>query len=137
LKWFPFVLAAMLAIGCGSDNPTDPSQVNIEFSTVELATGTGPQAALGNTVNTRYTLWLYNPAGPDKKGLQRDAGTFRFVLGQRQSIPGFEQGVMGMQVGGKRRIYVPAELAYGSQGQGNIPPNAALVFEVELLELTQ
>jgi FKBP-type peptidyl-prolyl cis-trans isomerase len=133
---------ALLVFACGGDggngNPNDPSQVAIEFSTVDLAIGTGPQAAPGNRVNTRYTLWLYDPSGPDRKGAQRDSGTFPFTLGLRQSIAGFEQGVLGMQVGGRRRIYVPASLGYGSQGsQGGIPPNAALVFEVELLELVQ
>ena len=66
-----------------------------------------------------------------------DAGTYPFVLGRGQAIAGFDQGVQGMRVGGKRRLNVPAGLAYGSAGSGPIPPNAALVFEVELLELTQ
>jgi FKBP-type peptidyl-prolyl cis-trans isomerase FkpA len=58
-------------------------------------------------------------------------------LGSRQTIPGFEQGVLGMRVGGKRRLYVPSQLAYGAQGQpqGGIPPNAALVFEIELMSV--
>jgi FKBP-type peptidyl-prolyl cis-trans isomerase len=136
------VLVALLAVACGGDgngSPTDPSQVVIQFSTVDLATGTGPQAAAGNSVNTNYTLWLYDAAGTDRKGRQLQTGNFPFVLGRQQSIPGYEQGVIGMQVGGRRRIYVPANLGYGSQGsaQGGIPPNAALVFEVELLELVQ
>lgn len=133
-------LVALVASGCGGNgNPNDPSQVVIQFSTVDLVTGTGPQAASGNTVSTGYTLWLYNEAGADRKGSQLQTGPFQFVLGRQGSIPGYEQGVLGMQVGGKRRIYVPASLAYGSQGspQGGIPPNAALVFEVELLELVQ
>ncbi len=133
------LIVALVAGGCGGNgNPNDPSQVVIQFSTVDLVTGSGPQAASGNTVSTRYTLWLYNEAGPDKKGSQLQTGPFQFVLGRQGSIPGFEQGVLGMQVGGKRRIYVPASLAYGSQGSPPaIPPNAALVFEVELLELVQ
>lgn len=140
-----FVLAlivALVASACGggsnSGNPNDPSQVNIQFSTVELVTGTGATAASGNTANVRYTLWLYNPAGTDNKGTQRDAGTFSFRLGTVGSggvIPGFDQGVTGMRVGGKRRIYVPSSLGYGAQGTSGIPPNAALVFEVELLDL--
>lgn len=140
-----FVLALIIALvanACGGDsgggNPNDPSQVNIQFSTVELVTGTGATAAAaGNTANVRYTLWLYNPAGTDNKGVQRDAGTFSFRLGSGGVIPGFDQGVTGMRVGGKRRIYVPSTLAYGSAGTSGIPPNAALVFEVELLDLTQ
>jgi FKBP-type peptidyl-prolyl cis-trans isomerase len=132
------LVAAMglLFAGCGSKTPTDPSQVAIEFSVVDLVVGTGSQAASGNSVNVNYTVWLYDPAGTDKKGNQKDAGAFPFVLGRNQSIPGFEQGIIGMRVGGKRRIYVPSELAYGSQGSPpDIPPNAALVFEVELVQV--
>ncbi len=139
-KVFAVLIVALIASGCGGDsnsgNPNDPSQVNIQFSTVELVTGTGATAAAaGNTANVRYTLWLYNAAGTDNKGVQRDAGTFSFRLGSGQVIPGFDQGVAGMRVGGKRRIYVPSTLAYGSAGTSGIPPNAALVFEIELLDL--
>jgi FKBP-type peptidyl-prolyl cis-trans isomerase len=141
LKWFPFVIAALfVTVACGSKSPTDPSQVTIQFSTIDLDMGTGTQAAAaGNLVNVRYTLWLYNPSGVDNKGDQLQTGTFEFVLGRGQSIAGFDQGVTGMRVGGKRRIYVPANLGYGGNPPANsgIPPNAALVFEVELLELTQ
>ena len=136
---FAALVVGLIAVGCGggsnSGNPNDPSQVSIQFSTVDLQTGTGATAANGNTANVRYTLWLYNAAGADSKGVQRDAGTFAFTLGTRQVIAGFEQGVTGMSVGGKRRIYVPSSLGYGAQGTSGIPPNAALVFEVELLEL--
>jgi FKBP-type peptidyl-prolyl cis-trans isomerase FkpA len=136
---YVFVIAAvaLLAAGCDEGTPTDPSQVNIEFSATDLVVGTGAEAVAGNSVNVRYTLWLYNAAGTDSKGTELESGTFPFVLGRQQSIPGFEQGVLGMRVGGRRRIYVPSSLAYGSQGSARIPPNAALVFEVELLELVQ
>lgn len=137
---FVILVVTLFAAGCGSNgSPTDPSQVVIQFSAVDLVTGTGPQAASGNAVNTNYSLWLYDPAGTDRKGRQLQTGNFPFVLGRQGSIPGYEQGVIGMQAGGKRRIYVPASLGYGAQGspQGGIPPNAALVFEVDLLELVQ
>jgi len=138
---FAVLIVALIASACGGDsgggNPNDPSQVSIQFSTVELVTGTGATAASGNTATVGYTLWLYNPAGTDNKGTQRDAGTFSFRLGTGAVIPGFDQGVNGMRVGGKRRIYVPSTLGYGAQGTSGIPPNAALVFEVELLSLTQ
>ena len=138
MKQILVVAAVMLmAVGCGSKSPTDPSQVTIQFSSTDLVVGTGATAALGNTANVRYSLWLYNAAGTDSKGTFRESGIFPLVLGQRQSIPGFEQGVLGMRVGGKRRINVPSELAYGAQGGNGIPPNAALVFELELLELIQ
>lgn len=89
-----------------------------------------------------YTLWLYNPAGADSKGTRlqssRDAGTpYSFRLGANAVIPGFEQSVTGMKVGGLRRAIVPPALAYGSQGSGTaIPPNTWLVFEIELLAVT-
>ena len=133
---------ALLAAGCDEGTPTDPSQVSIEFSTTDLVVGSGPQAVAGNAVAVHYTLWLYDASGTESKGrrLQSSLDTntpFRFTLGRGQSIPGFDQGVLGMSVGGKRRIYVPSQLAYGAQGQQGIPPNAALVFEVDLIELVQ
>jgi FKBP-type peptidyl-prolyl cis-trans isomerase len=138
---FVILLFALIISGCGggsnSGNPNDPSQVSIQFSTVELVTGTGATAASGNTASVNYALWLYNPAGTDNKGAQRDAGTYTFRLGSGGVIAGFDQGVTGMRVGGKRRVYVPSNLGYGASGNTGIPPNAALVFEIELLSLTQ
>jgi FKBP-type peptidyl-prolyl cis-trans isomerase FkpA len=147
-QWFICVVIAFafVAGACQDDggNPNDPSQVNIEFSASDLVVGTGAQAANGNSVSVHYELWLYNNGGPESKGTRvqgsRDPGSsgpFTFTLGLRQTIPGFEQGVLGMRVGGRRRIYVPSQLGYGAQGapQGGIPPNAALVFEVELLSV--
>lgn len=132
---------ALLAAGCNSDggggSPTNPSsQANIEFTTSDLVVGSGATAAAaGGAAEVRYTGWLYNPSGADSKGTQFDSGTFTFTLGTRSVIPGFEQGVVGMRVGGKRRVYIPSSLGYGSQGSGPIPPNAALVFEIDLLNL--
>jgi FKBP-type peptidyl-prolyl cis-trans isomerase FkpA len=144
-----FVCAALtvLAAGCNSDNanPTDPSQVNIEFTTTDITVGAGAQAVAGNLATVGYTGWLYNAAGPESKGTQfgssndQGAGPLQVRLGAAQFLPGFEQGILGMRVGGKRRVYMPASLAYGSRGSGNglIPPNAALVFEIDLLTLAQ
>jgi FKBP-type peptidyl-prolyl cis-trans isomerase FkpA len=135
------VALALATIGCNSDdggNPTDPSQVNIEFTTTDISVGTGAQAAVGNAVTVNYTGWLYNAQGTDSKGAQFDTSIGKtplgpFTLGARSIIVGFEQAVVGMRVGGKRRAYIPASLAYGSQGNGPIPPNAAIVFEIDLL----
>ena len=137
-QFFVVGVFALLAVGCNSDggSPTDPSQVNIEFATTDLAVGTGAAAAAGNVVTVRYTGWLYNSSGAESKGQQFDSGTLPpFTLGSRSVIPGFEQGIVGMRVGGRRRVYIPSSLGYGSQGAGPIPPNAALVFEIELLSL--
>jgi FKBP-type peptidyl-prolyl cis-trans isomerase FkpA len=137
---------ALLTLGCdsGGGTPTDPSQANIEFTITDLVVGTGNQAAVGNTAVVHYTLWLFNAAGVESKGTRLQSSTdpgqgpFSLVLGTRSVIPGFEQAVLGMRVGGRRRVYIPASLAYGSQGssQNGIPPNAAVVFEIELVSLT-
>ena len=138
---------AFLASGCNSDNngnPNDPSQVNIEFTTTDITVGTGTQAAVGNRVTTNYTGWLYNQAGTDSKGAQFDTSLqagrapLDFVLGNANILTGFQQGVLGMRVGGKRRVYIPSNLAYGgSPPSQQIPPNAALVFEIDLLTVVQ
>ena len=136
------VALALTTIGCNSDdgggNVTDPSQVNIEYTLSDLVVGTGTQAAVGNAVTVNYTGWLYNAQGTDSKGTQFDTSIGKvplgpFTLGSRSLLLGFEQAVVGMRIGGKRRAYLPASLAYGSQGSGPIPPNASLVFEIDLL----
>lgn len=106
--------------------------------------GTGEEAAVGKAVDVHYTGWLYDPGAPDKKGKKfdssRDRGTpFSFLLGAGRVIKGWDRGVVGMKVGGQRTLIIPADMAYGAQGagQGVIPPNAALIFEVELLSLRQ
>jgi FKBP-type peptidyl-prolyl cis-trans isomerase FkpA len=139
----------MLTIGCNSDNsnPTNPSQVNIEFTTTDLNVGTGPQAVAGNLATVGYTGWFYDASGPESKGRQFGSsndpppggGTLQVRLGAGQFLRGFEQGILGMQAGGRRRVYMPANLAYGSSGSqdGRIPPNSALVFEIDLITLVQ
>jgi len=104
----------------------------------DLTTGTGAEAAAGQRVTVHYTGWLQDASGTDGKGKQFDSSVghepFEFPLGAGQVIPGWDQGVVGMKVGGHRRLVIPAGLAYGSAGAGGvIPPNATLVFDVELL----
>jgi FKBP-type peptidyl-prolyl cis-trans isomerase FkpA len=105
--------------------------------------GTGEEAVIGKTVEVHYTGWLYDPTAPDKKGAKfdssRDRGVpFSFLLGAGRVIKGWDQGVAGMRVGGQRTLIIPPEMAYGARGAGNvIPPNAALIFDVELLGLRQ
>ncbi|OGN27878.1 MAG: peptidylprolyl isomerase [Candidatus Yanofskybacteria bacterium RIFCSPLOWO2_01_FULL_49_17] len=96
--------------------------------------GTGPAAKSGNTVSVHYTGWLENGTKFDSS---YDHGQpFSFLLGASQVIKGWDEGVAGMQVGGKRRLTIPASIAYGSQGIGGvIPPDATLIFEVELLAI--
>ena len=140
---FLLLLVVVCAAACedSNSNPNDPSQVNIEFTTTDLTVGTGNQAAAGNTVTVHYTGWLYNSSNVESKGTQFDssagAAPIQVTIGQRRVITGFEQALVGMRVGGKRRAYIPSGLAYGPSGSANgaIPPNAALVFEIEMITL--
>ena len=101
--------------------------------------GTGAEAVAGKTVSVHYTGWLFDEAAPDQKGKKfdssRDRGDpFGFPLGGGRVIAGWDQGVAGMKVGGQRTLIIPPELGYGARGAGGvIPPNATLVFDVELL----
>lgn len=103
--------------------------------------GTGAEAVAGRPVAVHYTGWLYDPSKPDGKGTKFDSSLdrrepFVFPLGGGRVIRGWDQGVVGMKVGGKRTLIIPADMAYGARGAGGvIPPNAVLVFDVELLEV--
>ena len=105
----------------------------------EREQGTGAEAVAGKRVTVHYTGWLFDPAAADKKGRKfdssRDRGDpFAFLLGAGQVIRGWDEGVAGMKVGGKRTLTIPPEMGYGARGAGGvIPPNATLVFDVELL----
>ena len=125
----------MLFPACGGNTATGPSVVNVPYSQTDLTLGTGPTVVAGNRVNVNYSLWLYNATAADNKGTFEESGTFPFTVGAGQAIKGFDQGLIGMAVGGKRRLIVPPSLAYGSTGSGKIPPNATLVFEIELLSI--
>ena len=98
----------------------------------EMVVGTGDEAKQGKLVSVHYTGWLTNGTKFDSS---KDHGRpFSFALGRGQVIQGWDQGVTGMKVGGKRKLTIPPELGYGKQGfPGAIPPNSTLVFEVELL----
>ena len=105
----------------------------------ELKVGSGAPIAAGQKAVVQYTGWLYETSAPDKKGKEFDSSRnsgqpFSFVVGAGQVIKGWDQGVLGMKVGGRRRLTIPADLGYGDVGAGGvIPPGAALVFEVELV----
>ena len=130
-------LALSSVVACG-DNPAAPT-ANVSFSTTDLVVGSGATASTGQTVTVAYTGWLYEEGAADNKGTQFDQTSaespFSFVLGAGQVIAGWDQGLEGMKVGGRRRLVIPPALAYGTQGAGGglIPPNATLIFEVELL----
>ena len=109
------------------------------LQTTDISEGTGPMALAGKTVSVHYTGWLFDPSAPENKGRKfdssRDRGEpFEFMLGAGHVIAGWDQGVAGMQVGGQRTLTIPPEMGYGARGAGGvIPPNATLVFDVELL----
>jgi FKBP-type peptidyl-prolyl cis-trans isomerase FkpA len=110
---------------------------------MDTVAGAGAVAQPGSRVTVKYTGWLYEASAPDWKGRQFDAsgnhggdGTFSFALGQHQVISGWDLGVAGMQAGGKRTLIIPSTAGYGARGAGNvIPPNAALVFDIELVAI--
>ena len=138
-----FVCLASLAVvyGCGGNsNSPSATQPRGEFSQTDLRAGTGAAATTGSRVTVNYTGWLYDPAQAESKGRQFDSSVgrtpFSFTLGAGQVIRGWDQGVVGMRIGGLRRLVIPPELGYGSSGSGStIPPNATLVFDVELLSV--
>ena len=101
--------------------------------------GDGADAVAGQNVKVHYTGWLYDPTAKDNRGKKFDSSKdrgqpFAFGLGQGQVIQGWDEGVQGMKVGGTRMLVIPAALGYGARGAGGaIPPNATLLFEVDLL----
>jgi len=145
-------LPLLIAAGCGcllalagcTRHPAAP--VAASTSTVgalqktDLVVGTGAEAVPHQYVTVHYTGWLYDESKPDQKGTQFDSSVggqpFQFMLGEGQVITGWDQGVQGMKVGGKRRLVIPAELGYGAAGAGGvIPPGATLLFDVELIDV--
>lgn len=110
-----------------------------ELVKTDTVVGSGREAEIGFNVTVHYTGWLYDPGQPDGKGEKFDSSVdrgepFVFYLGGGQVIQGWDQGFAGMKIGGKRTLIIPPEMGYGARGAGGvIPPNATLVFDVELL----
>jgi len=113
----------------------------MQLQKIDVKPGAGPEAAKGKTVVVHYTGWLYDPLAQGQKGAQFDSSRsrskpFEFVLGAGKVIRGWDEGVAGMKVGGQRTLIIPPDMAYGGRGAGGvIPPNATLIFDVELLEV--
>ena len=110
-----------------------------ELIKTDVKLGTGDLATAGKNVSVHYTGWLYDAAAADHHGKKFDSSRdrnepFEFPLGAGRVIQGWDQGVAGMKVGGQRTLLIPASMGYGARGAGGaIPPNATLVFDVELL----
>ena len=147
MKYFSFLpLALLLAIGTISTSacseqvsPATGTNRVTELIKTDVKLGKGADAKAGQQVTVHYTGWLYDEAAPGHKGNKFDSSRdrndpFVFQLGAGQVIKGWDVGVEGMKVGGQRTLIIPANMGYGARGAGGvIPPNATLVFDVELL----
>ena len=140
------VVCALSIVACGSDVPSaegesEMREVSAGLQITDQQVGDGTEAGSGQQVSVHYTGWLYDANVPNNQGPKFDSSRdrnqpFEFVLGAGQVIDGWDQGVAGMRVGGRRTLTIPPELGYGAQGGGGvIPPNATLVFDVELLDV--
>ncbi len=131
-------IALLTLAGCADPGPPPGGSVS-ELERIDQLTGEGALATGGSDVTVHYTGWVYDQAAPLQRGEKFDSSLdrgepFTFLLGAGQVIRGWDDGVAGMRVGGKRVLMIPAEYGYGRKGAGGvIPPNASLVFEVELL----
>lgn len=135
------LLPLLLAACSNPSSPAVPAADIPAMQTIDQVVGTGAVAKSGDTVEVNYTGWLYDAQAKDHHGKKFDSsfdhgGTFTFPLGAGQVIKGWDEGVVGMKVGGKRTLLLPSSMGYGSRGAGSdIPPNAALVFDVELVSI--
>lgn len=117
-----------------SPSEAPPAAEVTELVIEDITVGTGAEATAGNSVTVHYTGWLTD--GTQFDSSLTSGRPFQFALGQGQVIPGWDQGVAGMKVGGTRRLTIPPDLGYGAAGAGGvIPPNATLIFEVQLLSI--
>jgi FKBP-type peptidyl-prolyl cis-trans isomerase FkpA len=119
--------------------PAPAQTAAVPLQKIDTMAGTGKDAVAGATAVVNYTGWLYEPNAPLRHGAQFDSSVgrapFSFQLGAGQVIKGWDDGVQGMKVGGKRTLIIPASMGYGDGGAGPIPPNATLIFDVELLDV--
>jgi FKBP-type peptidyl-prolyl cis-trans isomerase len=125
----------------GTQDTSMPTTAPKELQSTDLKPGTGAAIKKGQTAVVHYTGWLYSDTAPDHKGTKFDSSLdrndpFSFNVGGGDVIGGWDQGVVGMQPGGQRRLVIPPALGYGASGAGGvIPPNATLVFDIQLLSI--
>lgn len=137
----PTLLTILLLAACTDTPDEPPAAAPTELVISEQSAGSGAAIEAGQLAVVHYTGWLFDPSAEDRKGTKFDSSRdrndpFVFALGAGQVITGWDEGVSGMRVGGRRLLYIPPSKAYGSEGAGGvIPPDATLVFDVELLEI--
>lgn len=123
--------ASLPALGTPSTNPAVTTESGLIYQ--DIVTGNGEEAVEGSTLTVHYTLWLEDGTEIDSS---YDYGEpFSLTLGRRMVIPGWEEGLLGMKVGGVRKLVIPPNLGYGSQDNGPIPANSTLIFDVELISI--
>ena len=131
------VLLPFATAGCG-ESPSTPSDY-APYSQIDLVFGAGASAETGKVLTVNYTGWFYDSEAPDQKGVQFTtsalSGPAIFTAGANTVIEGWEKGVLGMKEGGSRRLVIPPSLAYGPNRYAAIPPNATLVFDIELVKV--
>jgi FKBP-type peptidyl-prolyl cis-trans isomerase len=135
-------VAMLLVLGAAAPVATTvaaQASQSAALKVIDVKIGTGAVAKAGEQVTVHYTGWLYEHGAKGKKfDSSVDRGTpFAFALGAGNVIPGWDKGVAGMKVGGKRTLIIPSDMGYGADGtpDGTIPPNATLIFDVELLKV--
>jgi len=145
------VSLSLILVACGSNANKEAKSIEVpvpktvaaepSFQKIDSVVGTGAIAETGQTVAVHYTGWLYDAGADQNRGEKFDSSVdrgrpFEFPLGAGRVIKGWDEGVVGMQVGGKRTLIIPSEMGYGTRGAGaSIPPNATLLFDVELLDI--
>ena len=128
IKWLITIAIMLLVAGCSKDDKNMNGELIIE----DIIVGQGAEAVKHSIITVNYTGWLEDGTKFDSS-LNPGREPLRFTLGAGQMIQGFDQGILGMKVGGKRRLTIPPNLGYGSQDKGIIPPNSTLIFELDLL----
>jgi hypothetical protein len=137
LRRLLILLVLAPSLSCGG-SPTAPAPLNIPFTTTDLIVGTGTTVAVGMAVEYTYVVYLYSTTAANNEGTELDSsstsGPAIVVVGAGQEIPGVDQGLVGMKVGGRRQMIIPPALAYGSSGSPQVPANSTLLFIVDLLQ---
>jgi FKBP-type peptidyl-prolyl cis-trans isomerase FkpA len=137
----PMVVAQSAGTSASSQGSSNLNAMPNELKKIDVKQGSGKEALSGSPVVVHYTGWLYDPSKPDGKGNKFDSSRdrqvpFGFFLGAGKVIKGWDEGVVGMKVGGQRTLIIPSSMAYGDRAVGGvIPANSTLIFDVELIEV--